>query len=287
MSATENTDPSSAFAGASEGTEVISRSGSTQYRRTWDHPNPTARVLLLHGIAEHSGRYEHVGSTLRDAGFSVMSYDHHGHGRSGGVRGHVPSFETFLDDVEDNLAELRDSGDPVILMAHSMGGLIATAYCVSDRPQPDVLLLSGPALGAEVPKWQSVGAPIIGKFAPKLFIKNEFDGSLLSSNPAVGIMYRDDPLRINGATAGLGLELFKAMDDTNARLSNLSIPTIVIHGGADRIVAERFSAPIGELAIATRHVLPGLEHEILNESSWKTTMSTFIHFAKGALGIAT
>ncbi len=286
MSATENSDPSSAFAGASVGTEVISRSGTAQYRRSWDRPDPTARVLLLHGIAEHSGRYEHVGVTLNNAGFSVLSYDHYGHGRSGGVRGHVPSFATFLDDVEDNLGELRDSGDPVILMAHSMGGLIATAYCLSGRPLPDVLLLSGPALGAEVPKWQSIGAPIIGKIAPKLFIKNEFDGSLLSTNPAVGEQYRDDPLRIPGATAGLGLALFTAMDDTNAALSKLSVPTMVIHGGADRIVPEHFSAPIGDLPVATRQVLPGLEHEILNEASWETSMSTFIHFANGALGLA-
>ncbi len=286
MPATENTDPSTNFAGASVGMEVISRSGTAQYRRMWDLANPKARVLLLHGIAEHSGRYEHVGSTLRDAGFSVLSYDHYGHGRSGGVRGHVPSFETFLDDVEDNLGELRDSGDPVILMAHSMGGLIATAYCVSGRPLPDVFLASGPALGAEVPKWQSIAAPILGKIVPKLFIKNEFDGSMLSSNPDVGRMYRDDPLRIPGTTAGLGRELLIAMEQTNARLSKLSIPTMVIHGGGDRIVPEHFSAPIGDQAVATRHVLPGLEHEILNEHSWQTTMSTYIHFANGALGLS-
>lgn len=280
-----NVDPASLFAGASKGREVISRSGTEQFRRTFVAENPKARVLLLHGISEHSGRYEHIGVTLRDAGFSVLAYDHYGHGRSGGVRGHVPSFETFLDDVEDNLGELRDSGDPVVLFAHSMGGLIATAYCVSGRPLPDLLLLSGPALGAAIPQWKETGAPLIAKLAPKVFVKNKFDGGLLSSNPAVGTAYEQDPLRLPGATAGLGSELLAAMETTNARLSRLSIPTLVIHGEDDPIVPAHFSEPIGDQPMATRQVLPGLRHEILNEDSWESTMSTYINFANGALGL--
>ncbi len=286
MSSGEHIHPASGYEGSSVGREVISRGGIEQYRRDFEVEHPIGRVLMLHGLAEHSGRYEHIGATFAEAGFSVLTYDHYGHGRSGGARGHVPSFETFLDDVEDNLCELRDTGDPVVLFAHSMGGLIATAYCVSGRPQPDVLLLSGPALGAEVPRWQEVSAPVVGKLAPKLFIKSSFDGSLLSTNPAVGVSYVNDPLRVAGATAGLGKALFDAMDETNAKLSNLSIPTLVQHGGADRIVPAEFSEPLAKLATVTRKVLPDLEHEILNEDSWKSSMDTYIAFAKGALGLA-
>ena len=279
-------DPSSAHFGSSVGREVVSRSGTAQYRREFTAAKPKARVLLLHGVCEHSGRYEHVGSTLADAGYSVLAFDHYGHGRSGGVRGHVPSFDTFLDDVEDNLGELRDSGDPVVLMAHSLGGLIATSYCVSGRPLPDLLLLSGPALGASVPRWKELAAPILGRVAPKFFVKNEFDGSLLSTNPAVGVAYREDPLRVPGTTTGLGLEVLTAMETVNANLSKLSIPTLVIHGEKDRIVPVRFSEPFGALAVATRQVLTGLQHEILNEDSWRSTMSTYINFANGALGLS-
>ena len=138
-------------------------------------------MLILHGISEHSGRYEHVGSTFAAAGFFARSYDHHGHGRSGGTRGHVDSFEVFLEDVEDNLIELRREGRPVALFGHSMGGLIALGYCLSGRPLPAVKLLSGPAIDAVTPRWQRVAAPLVGKVAPKLFIKSEFDGSLLST----------------------------------------------------------------------------------------------------------
>lgn len=286
MSSGDDVHPMSGYEGSSVGREVISRSGIAQYRRNFEVDNPTAHVLMLHGIAEHSGRYEHIGATFAEAGFAVQTYDHYGHGRSGGVRGHIPSFDTFLDDVEDNLAELAESGLPVILFAHSMGGLIATAYAVSDRPQPDVLLLSGPALGAEVPKWQSVGAPIIGRVAPKLFIKNEFDGSLLCANPAVWKQYEQDPLRVAGATAGLGLALFQAMEETNSKLSKISVPTLVLHGEKDRIVAVHFSEPMSAVPSVTRKTLPGLEHEILNESSWKETMATYIAFATGAIALA-
>lgn len=277
-------DPSTQFRGSSVTSETTSRSGYTQFRRTWTAGTPHANVLLLHGIAEHSGRYEHVGATLAAAGFTTRAIDHHGHGRSGGKRAHVPSFDTFLDDVEDNLAELREDGLPLVLMAHSMGGLVAFSYCVSGRPLPNVLLLSGPAIGADVPAWQRVAAPVMGRIMPKLFIKNEFDGSYLSTDPDVGVAYDTDPLRVPGATAGLGRALFDAMKTANEKLATLSIPTMVLHGGNDRIVPAKFTEPIGDLSIATRHVLPGLEHEILNEASWETTMQSFINFTNGALG---
>lgn len=277
------TDPSSQFTGASIGTEATSRRGVSQYRRSWTAENPRAHVLLLHGIAEHSGRYEHVGATFSDAGFSVRAIDHHGHGRSGGARGHVDSFDVFLEDVEDNLAELRSEGLPVVLLAHSMGGLIAFNYATSGRPLPDVLLLSGPALGAIVPAWQRLAAPILGRLAPKFFITSEFDGDLLSTDPDVGKAYVDDPLRVTGATARLGQSLFQAMKMANDRLDRLTIPTIVMHGGNDPIVPQHFSRPIGELAVGTRHELPGLKHEVLNEPNWESTVQTMIEFANAEI----
>lgn len=280
-------DPSSAFDGASEVEEVTSRRGVAQLRRTWTCREPRASALVLHGIAEHSGRYEHVGAKLAEAGYSTRSFDHQGHGRSGGVRGFVESFDVFLDDVEDNLNQLREEGLPVVLLAHSMGGLIAFNYCISGRPSPDALLLSGPALGAATPRWQRIAAPIIGRIRPKTFIKSEFDGTLLSSDPDVGMRYQSDPLRLEGATAGLGWELFKAMENAHTHMDALSIPTMVIHGGEDRIVPPAFSEPIGTLPVATRQVLPGLAHEILNEASWERTLQSYINFSNGALGVST
>jgi alpha-beta hydrolase superfamily lysophospholipase len=276
-------NPSDLFAGRSTVEFVSSRGGVEQLRRTWEADDPHASVLILHGIAEHSGRYEHIGSTWAEAGFTARAIDHHGFGRSGGKRGHVPSFDVWLDDVEDNIAELRTSGQPVVLFGHSMGGLIAFCYAISERPQPDVLVLSGPAIGAEIPAWQRIAAPILGRLTPKLYIKSEFDGALLATDPDVGVAYIEDPLRVAGATAGLGRELMDAMRHANERIDRLTLPTLVMHGGGDRIVPKEHSAPIGAQSSAERTVLPGLEHEILNEPSWAETTTVMIDFANEQL----
>ena len=278
-------DPGAAFDGASQVAEATSRRGVAQLRRTWKATQPVGSALILHGISEHSGRYEHVGSTFAAAGFSAYAFDHHGHGRSGGVRGHVDSFDVFLEDVEDNLVALRRDGLPVVLLAHSMGGLIALRYCLSGRPLPDALLLSGPAIDASTPRWQRLAAPLVGRVRPKLFIKSEFDGALLSSDPDVGARYSGDPLRVPGATARLGLELFEAMEFVKENLAELSVPTMLIHGADDQIVPPSFTEPIGELSISTRRVLIDHAHEVLNEPTWEESMKSYINFSKGVLGL--
>lgn len=279
------THPTTLFEGSSIDSMQRSRAGVEQLRREWPAESPRAHALVLHGIAEHSGGYHHVGSTLAEAGISTRSYDHHGFGRSGGRRGHVPSFSVFLDDVEDNLTDLRDEGLPVILLGHSMGGLIAFSYAVSGRsPQPDVLLLSGPSLGAIIPAWQRLAAPVLGRIVPTVFVPADFDGSLLATDPGVGEFCAEDPLRIRGATAGLGKELLTAMAQANERVDRLAVPTLVLHGGDDGIVPPDSSAPIGDHPLAEREVLPGLRHEILNEPSWAESLGKMIAFADTHVG---
>ena len=96
-------------------------------------------------------------------------------------------------------------------------------------------------------------------------------------------MREDDPLRVIGATAWLGMELFATMKLCNERIDRLRVPTIVVHGGEDPIVPPEFSAPIAAQPQATRIVLDGLRHEVLNEPSWRTTMETFIGFTDETL----
>lgn len=241
------------------------RAGQPQLRRRWPATAPRAALLLVHGMAEHSERYEHVGAALSERGIDVLAFDLRGHGRSGGRRGHVDSFDHFLDDVEDLLAERRALGVPVVLLGHSMGGLIAAAYAVSGRPEPDLLVLSAPALAADVPGWQRSLAPLLSRFLPTLAMPNDFDGALLSRDTEVGDAYRDDPLRVRKATTRLGSEIFSAMERTTAELGSVGVPTYVLHGSDDRLVPERASAPLGELGNVTRVVHEGLRHECLNE----------------------
>ncbi len=249
---------------------VTNRSGVKQFRRHWkvaESPRTELRaaMLIVHGICEHSARYAHVAEHFVHAGIDVLAFDLRGHGETQGRRGYVDRFDHMLDDVEELLEERRSHGVPVVLLGHSLGGLICTAYATTQRPQPDLLVLSAPALAANVPGWQRLMAPVFSCIAPILALPSDFDGALLSGDPDVGEAYRADPLRVTKTTARLGNEIFSAMDHTNRDLSKIRIPTYVFHGTADELVPPSASAPLAELPGVTRVLHPKLRHECLNE----------------------
>ncbi len=238
------------------------------YERRWPaNGQPWGTVLLVHGLAEHLGRYERTARLLAEAGLDVSGFDLRGHGQTTGPRVYVERWSDFLDDVQRALVRLR-TGDnervPVVLFGHSMGALIALEYACSDRPAPDLLVLSAPALDAGVPAWQRIAAPVLGRVAPRRVLENPIDGSLLSHDPAVGEAYFADPLVQPRSTMRLGAELFAAMRRSRGRLDRLRVPTLVIHGGEDRLVPTKVSEPLANVPGVERRVLPGLRHETLN-----------------------
>jgi acylglycerol lipase len=244
------------------------RDGLTQRRRHWATASPKAAILLIHGIGEHSARYEHVGDALSNAGFDVLSFDQRGFGETGGRRAFVAKFSEYTDDVADLLAERRELGVPVVLMGHSLGGLIAATYLIGADPQPDLAVLSAPALAAEIPRWQRIAVPVLSRVTPRLHVKSDFDGSILSRDEAVQQAYVNDPLRVDGQTASLGRQIITAMASTSEQIDRITLPTYVLHGGDDALVQPVASEPIGRLANVTRKVWPGLRHECMNEPEW-------------------
>ena len=245
------------------------RDGLIQLRRRWQPSgDPRAAVLLIHGLGEHSGRYEHVGGHLAGAGFDVVSIDNRGFGGSGGKRAYVDSFSQFQDDVEDQLAEVRRLGLPTVLLGHSLGALISTGYCLSGRPLPDALVVTGPPLDYELEgadKALKVVGPTIRRFHPGYEVRDEWDATVFAEDITVGETFLLDPLRTDFMTISLALETIGEIDRVREVISTLELPTWVGHGSVDKIVKVQASEPFDAVASAQRTVYEGLGHEIMNE----------------------
>jgi alpha-beta hydrolase superfamily lysophospholipase len=245
---------------------VAARDGESLAIRHWEPAGDArARLLIIHGLGEHGGRYERAAGIFAASGLDTWALDLRGFGASGGRRAYVERLDAWLDDIADQLTALRALGRPVVLFGHSMGGLVCARYAETDRPQPDLLVLSAPAVAGNIPAWKKTLARILGKVAPTAAVKNDFDGSILSRDPAVGADYVADPFNVHSTSARLGAVLLEAQAPTIADLGRIRVPTLVVHGGADHLVPTASSAVFGNLPGVERRVYPGLAHETFNE----------------------
>ncbi len=251
---------------------IIAGDGVTLLTRHWPAEQARATVVLVHGLAEHSGRYEHVGGYLAEQGFDTHGFDLRGHGRSGGRRLDATRFDDFLDDLELIMERARTPGRPLVLYGHSLGGLLATAYAESDRPQPDLLVLSAPALDANLSGFLEAMLQVLGRVVPRVRVGSPVAGEQLSRDPEVGRRYFADPLVMTKGTARFGLIFLRAMKATAASISAIRVPTLVIHGEEDPLVPVATSAPLADLPGCERIVFPGLRHETHNEPEWRDVL---------------
>ena len=233
---------------------------------------PRAHVLLVHGIAEHAGRHARMASLFARAGIETHAFDLRGFGASGGPRAYVHRWTQYHDDLEDQLAGVRQAAGelPVVLYGHSMGGLIALGYVLADppRPEPDLLVLSAPAIAAIVARWKRALADVLGNLTPRVEVANDLPPGGLSHDPQVEVAYRSDPLNVHRTTTRLGMELFHEqarVQGALARSGALPTPTYVLHGSDDTIVPVSASASLERRENVTRRVYPGLRHEMHNE----------------------
>jgi acylglycerol lipase len=233
--------------------------------------DPKAVVFIAHGLAEHGGRYAHVGAALAERGYAVYAIDHRGHGRSEGPRSQIDSIEQTAADLHAFTAVMRDHhpGLPVFLLGHSMGGAIAFAYALEHQRELAGLILSAPALVIEDvnPITVAVGK-LLSRVAPGAGIL-QLDGTAVSRDPAVVSAYDSDPLNFRGKVpARTAAEILGIADAAPGRLPEITIPLLVFQGSADRLVSPK-AAPLVHAragsADKTLKVWEGAYHETLNE----------------------
>lgn len=247
--------------------------GLKLYARQWHLENPKAAIVIVHGLGEHIGRYQHVAEALNAAGYAVVGQDHRGHGKSEGQpRAYAAQLDLLVDDLEPlwNATEQEYKGKPLLMIGHSMGGLLATRFSLRHQEKMGGLITSGVGLlpGASIPKAAIMIGKWLGQIAPQLSLTS-LDSKTVSRDPAVVSAYENDPLVFHGKLkAGFGLSLLRAGEDTLARAATLKLSMLIMHGEFDQLVnveaSHRLYAASGS-ADKTLKIYEGMYHEIFNE----------------------
>ena len=235
--------------------------------RTWDRADPKRIIVLVHGYGEHIARYEHVASAFGDRGAVVWGHDHVGHGHSEGERVLVTDFELLVDDLHGVVTAARKAnpGLPVVMVAHSMGGMIGTRYAQRHADELAGLVISGPILGEPALLAQLLAMDEI----PDIPI----DPAVLSRDESVGQAYANDPLVWHGPFKRPTVEANAAFLRAIAQdASSLTVPVLWQHGADDELVLEAETrAGIETLraggASIEEKIYPGARHEIFNETN--------------------
>lgn len=252
-------------------TVVLGADGQRLFRRTWTPLAPKRLIVLVHGYAEHSGRYEEMASWLARRGAAVSAYDHRGHGRSEGRRAHVRSFDEYVDDLAVML-EMAKGEHPTLpchLVGHSMGGLITLAFLVERNPVLSSAVTSGAVIDLDgVSPVRIAVARVLSTVWPTLRLGSGLDLDGLSRDPAVVEKYLADPLVFRDMTASLGAELLGRAKQTASRAAEVKVPLLMLHGEDDSVCnaqgSREFSAGVVTEGSLLR-IYPKLRHEIFNE----------------------
>ena len=252
------------------------------FERVW-RGMPRAAVVLVHGYAEHSGRYEPVAERLVRHRYAVYALDLRGHGRSEGRRALVRSMDDLVADVRDLLDRVRqgEPGLPLFLLGHSMGGAVVGRLLVDSQPEIAGVILSGAVLrGAR--GLDTVGQEIfsaLGRLIPRL-PTGKVGSEVISRDPAVRERYDNDPLVYRGRMpAGTLSAIIRASKVIDRNMESITLPLLILHGGADALVSPEGSEQLYERAGSqdkTLKLYEGLYHEILNEPEKKIVLDDIV-----------
>jgi alpha-beta hydrolase superfamily lysophospholipase len=268
--------------------DEIQAGGTTLYGRRWlPEGEPIAAVGLVHGLGEHGGRYDHVAAALTAAGYAVFAFDLRGHGRSGGRRGDT-RFGPCMDDIDRLLADAADAvpGKPRFLYGHSLGGLLVLTYGLRRRATALAgIVSSGAALRSPLreQRMKVTAARLLAPVVPWLTMPTGLDSDLISRDPAVVSAYCADALVHDQASVAFARDAIAAGDAGLAGAGSFTTPSLILHGGADRLTlpegSRRFAgAAPGDCRLI---VYDGLYHEIHNEPEQGEVLADIVAWLDG------
>jgi alpha-beta hydrolase superfamily lysophospholipase len=254
-----------------EGAFSNTRHKALQYQ-AWVPEQIKAVIVLVHGLADHSGRYKNLVDCLVPKGYAIWTYDQMGHGKSPGSRCYVNRFDELGHDLGQfiDLVKQNNPDVPLFLVGHSMGALVCAAFA-ADHPQSvDGLALSGLVLksGQSIPRLTLKLAGLLSTLTPWLGVQH-LDCSAISRDASVVEAYVKDPLVYTGKIpARMGVELLTAMGAVQSRLKDIILPVLLLHGAADRLAEPSSSQCMYDNVSSNDkelHLFPGCYHEVFNE----------------------
>ena len=262
-----------------------SADGTRLYWQTWEPADPARdAVILVHGAAEHGGRYAHVAERLVAAGFAVYALDHRGHGRSDGPRALIDRLDRLVDDLGLFVARVREehAGRRPFLVGHSLGGAVSLTYAIRHGDTIAGLVVSGPAVATEaVPAALKAVTAALSAVAPKLPVF-KIEDDAVSRDPEVVLAYQRDPLNYPGKLPARTLgEIMRAMNTIPRDAATLRTPLLLLHGGDDRLCPPEGSRVVlaeAGSADKTLKVYDGLYHEIFNEPEREQVLDDLVEW---------
>ena len=255
-----------------EGTFKGIRDANIYYQAWLPDVRVKAVMLVVHGAAEHSGRYMNIVNHFVPLGYAVYSLDHFGHGRSDGQRVYVESFDDYIEPLNTFYTMIRrwQPDKPIFILGHSLGGLIETYYLLDHQKEFTGAVVSAPSIKIQdtiSPMTITMGK-LLSKITPKAGLL-ALDAKAVSKDPAVVEAYVTDPLVYTGKlTARLAAEMLRAMQRVTDEVGTISLPMIIVQGKADKLVDPSGAQMLYDKSGSTDKTLKmydGLYHEVFNE----------------------
>ncbi|MBL0912672.1 MAG: alpha/beta hydrolase [Bacteroidia bacterium] len=246
-------------------------------------------VAIVHGMGEHKGRYAHVADFFLHSGYSVALFDQRGHGNSGGKRGHTPSLDAMLNDVDDFLAEVRKRmpGQKIVLYGHSMGANIVLNYTLRRKPDIAAVVGSSPylRLAFEPPAFKLFLARTVGKLLPELQQKTGLEVTAISRDARVVEAYKNDPLVHEFITSSFFNSVHFAGVYPIEHAAEFQVPCLLFHGTEDRLTSYKATVECAENAKGKVELKlwNGLYHECHNEPEQHEVLSYVNNWLKNTL----